>query len=67
MLTSITPLGERVHRRRWTATTAWYLAGSTFGGALVGLLAGALGALLTLAGPARWVLLGVAALGEAKG
>jgi hypothetical protein len=42
MLTSITPLGERGRRRRWILTTAWYLLGSTAGGAAVGALAGTL-------------------------
>jgi MFS family permease len=42
MLTSITPLGERGRRRRWGLTTAWYVLGSTAGGAAVGVLAGAL-------------------------
>ena len=41
MLTSITPLGEWGRRRRWSLTTAWYLLGSTAGGAAVGVLAGA--------------------------
>jgi MFS family permease len=42
MLTSITPLGERGRRRRWSLTTAWYLLGSTAGGAGLGGLAGVL-------------------------
>ncbi len=41
MLTSITPLGERGRRRRWSLTTAWYLLGSTAGGAALGAIAGA--------------------------
>jgi hypothetical protein len=40
MLTSITPLGEWGRRRRWGLTTAWYLLGSTAGGATLGALAG---------------------------
>ena len=36
MLTSITPLGERGRRRRWGLTTAWYVPGSTAGGARSG-------------------------------
>ena len=42
MLTSITPLGEWGRRRRWGLTTAWYLLGSTAGGAALGVLAGVL-------------------------
>jgi hypothetical protein len=42
MLTSITPLGEWGRRRRWGLTSAWYLLGSTAGGAALGILAGAL-------------------------
>ena len=63
MLTSITPLGERGRRRRWGATTAWYLIGSLLGGAAVGALAGLLAAGLgSLAPEATAVLwLGAAA------
>lgn len=50
MLASITPLGERGRRQRWGITVAAYLAGSTAGGATLGGLAGAAGALL----PGGW-------------
>jgi hypothetical protein len=42
MLTSITPLGEWGRRRRWGLTTAWYVIGSTTGGAAAGAFFGAL-------------------------
>src|SRR3954470_58280 len=44
MLGSITPLGERGHLRRWSATVVWYFVGSVLGGALIGGLLGAIGA-----------------------
>lgn len=50
MLASINPLGERARGTRWRRTTAWYVAGSIAGGALVGTAAGALGALGARAG-----------------
>jgi len=46
MLTSITPLGERGRRQRWGLTATAYVAGSTAGGAAVGLALGALGSLV---------------------
>ena len=46
MLASITPLGERGRNRRWGVTAPSFVVGSTLGGALVGLLAGTLGALV---------------------
>jgi MFS family permease len=46
MLASITPLGERARRSNWTATTVFYLVGSTAAGAAGGLLAGLLGSLV---------------------
>jgi sulfite exporter TauE/SafE len=55
MLTSITPLGERGRMRRWTATTAWYITGSTVGGALLGAAAGGLGAALARTGLSTFV------------
>jgi hypothetical protein len=74
MLTSITPLGERGRRRRWSLTTAWYLLGSTAGGAAVGVLAGvlAVAAGKLSSGPRVLVIVGAlacaaAALTDARG
>lgn len=50
MLGSITPLGERGHARRWSATVTHYVLGSVLGGALVGGAAGLLGAGLSTLG-----------------
>jgi MFS family permease len=46
MLASITPLGEQGRRRRWGRTVTAFVIASTLGGALSGLVAGALGWLL---------------------
>ncbi len=46
MLGSITPLGERGHARRWSATVTLYVLGSVVGGAVIGTALGALGRLL---------------------
>jgi sulfite exporter TauE/SafE len=59
MLGSITPLGERGHARRWSATVTHYVLGSMLGGAVVGGLAGLVGAGLAALGlslPGPWVL-----------
>src|ERR1700712_2934543 len=45
MLGSITPLGERGHARRWSATVTLYVLGSVAGGAVIGTVLGALGRL----------------------
>src|ERR1700712_3061708 len=50
MLGSITPLGERGHARRWSATVAHYVAGSVLGGLVVGGLFGLVGAALGAVG-----------------
>jgi hypothetical protein len=63
MLTSITPLGERGRNRRWGLTTAWYLVGSTCGGAAIGAIAGALAEGLSQLGLATRAALLVGALG----
>jgi sulfite exporter TauE/SafE len=63
MLTSITPLGERGRNRRWALTAAWYLFGSTLGGAAIGAILGAIGMALGQVGAASSVLLGLAAAG----
>src|SRR4051795_12267890 len=46
MLASITPLGEQGRRRRWGRTVTAFVIASTLGGALSGVVAGALGWLL---------------------
>lgn len=46
MLASINPLGERMRNRRWGVSFAWYVAGNVLGGLTMGLLFGALGAVL---------------------
>ena len=53
MLSSISPLGERARGSRWWLTTTAYVVGSLAGGALIGVVAGAIGAVLAL--PARAV------------
>jgi hypothetical protein len=55
MLTSITPLGERGRGSRWGVTFAFMLLGATGGGALLGGLLAAVGALtLGAAGGGDW-------------
>ena len=44
MLSSIHPLGERTRGNRWSVTAAYYVAGSTVGGAGLGGLLGIIGA-----------------------
>ena len=46
MLASITPLGEQGRRRRWGRTVTAFVIASTLGGALSGVVAGALGRLV---------------------
>ena len=43
MLSSITPLGERGRGNRWGTTVAWFVSGSTVGGAGVGAVLGLVG------------------------
>ena len=43
MLSSITPLGERGRGNRWGTTVAWFVAGSTLGGAGLGTVLGLVG------------------------
>jgi hypothetical protein len=67
MLGSITPLGERGHSRRWSATVVWYFVGSVLGGAVIGGLLGAVGAEvralgLELSGTAVLAVVGVLSL-----
>lgn len=70
MLTSITPLGERGRNRNWITTVTAYFFGSILGGAVMGLVAGGLGAAV----PTSWrpeslaliaaVVLGIVAVNE---
>lgn len=46
MLASITPLGERGRNNSYWFTVAWHIVGAAVGGATIGTLAGAMGALL---------------------
>ena len=46
MLASITPLGERGRGSTWAVTVTAFALGATLGGALIGVAAGGLGALL---------------------
>jgi hypothetical protein len=63
MLSSISPLGERARASRWWLTTTAYLAGSLLGGAVVGVLAALVGALVpATARSSPWLLLPLAAL-----
>ena len=62
MLSSITPLGERGRGNRWGVTVAWFVAGSTLGGLVLGALLGLGGALLGRVVPDRGRLLGVLAV-----
>ena len=58
MLSSITPFGERARGHRYGLTCAWFVLGSTVGGAALGAVA-ALGALAlspVAAGSASWLL-----------
>jgi sulfite exporter TauE/SafE len=58
MLSSIHPLGERARRSRWWLTTTAYVLGSAAGGAVLGLMAGAVGAALGLS-LSPWVVAAV--------
>ena len=65
MLASITPLGERGRRSRWTATVVAFLLGATAAGVLAGALLGLAGSLLSpavLGWSARLAVLALAAL-----
>ncbi len=64
MLSSITPLGERGRGNRWGVTVAWFVAGATLGGIVLGALLGVIGlavAALVPAGGRLLVVLAVAA------
>ncbi len=62
MLSSITPLGERGRGNRWGTTVAWFVCGSTLGGAVLGLVLGSVGEVLGRQVPDRGRLVVVAAL-----
>lgn len=61
MLASITPLGERGRGSTWAITVTAFALGATLGGAVIGLAAGAVGA-LALAGLDLHVRLGALAV-----
>lgn len=64
MLSSITPLGERGRGQRWSVTVGAYVVGTLVGGALLGLVLGAVGEVTTAVGlsdAARGVLALIAA------
>lgn len=56
MLSSITPLGERGRKNRWSTTVTAFVIGSTASGLLVGALLGALGSSLALGDGPRFLL-----------
>ena len=61
MLASINPLGERARHTRWGRTVAWYMAGSTAGGLVIGAIVGGLGAALrAVASPSTGLVGGLA-------
>ncbi|HEY7135635.1 MAG TPA: hypothetical protein VIB48_11255 [Acidimicrobiia bacterium] len=60
MLASIHPLGERGRGTNWTLTVCAYLLASAFGGALLGGLAGAVGAVLGRVLPSSWTARAIA-------
>lgn len=66
MLSSITPLGERGRGQRWWLTVTAFGVGAVLGGALVGLVAGGVGAALRSVGlegsAAAWTAAGLALL-----
>ncbi len=60
MLSSIHPFGERSRNNRFSLTAGAHIVGSTLGGALLGIVAGALGLLVTaLANPSTVVRTGI--------
>jgi MFS family permease len=65
MLTSISPVGESGRGQHWGLTVTTYVVGSVLGGAVVGTIAGGLGATVFgwLADRAAFVILGLAAAG----
>lgn len=65
MLSSITPLGERGRGNRWGTTVAWFVAGSTLGGSVLGAALGLVGEGLERVVPARGRLVVIAVLAVA--
>jgi hypothetical protein len=65
MLSSITPLGERGRGNRWGTTVAFFVCGSTLGGAALGAILGLVGEGLGRVVPAGGRLAAVAALAAA--
>jgi len=67
MLASITPLGERGRHQKWPLTVAFYLVGSTLGGAALGTVAALAGSLVRRvahpSGPVALAVIALAALG----
>jgi hypothetical protein len=55
MLASITPLAENGRGHRYRTTAAWFVAGSTLGGAMLGAVSAALASLGSVV-PAAWLL-----------
>ena len=65
MLSSITPLGERGRGNRWGTTVAWFVTGSTLGGAILGAAVGLVGEGLGRVASDRVRLVAVVALAVA--
>lgn len=65
MLSSITPLGERGRGNRWGTTVAWFVAGSTLGGSVLGAALGLVGEGLERVVPAQGRLVVIAVLAVA--
>lgn len=62
MLSSITPLAEEGRGHRYRTTTAWFVAGSTLGGASLGLVMAALAAGVRAIGASNTTLTTIAAV-----
>jgi hypothetical protein len=62
MLSTITPLGEAARGNRFRTTAAWFIAGATLGGAVLGLGAALLALMIGLAGIEASTALGVGAV-----
>jgi hypothetical protein len=62
MLSTITPLGEAARGNRFRTTAAWFVAGATLGGAVLGLGAALLALLVGVAGIGATTALGAGAV-----